>query len=182
MRSPSLTARRTETSEHVSRVCSAFDISHTGVRILTGEVSVAKVEKEHAEETAVVFVDHAGARVDAVLAGEPGARRDATVVAGGDREADTGLDDLAPSAWHNDLFGRVQVVTRSERRTPRWELGERVGWVALDEQAERGRGGGHGGGGMGEFGGFAGSGFFSAGGSGRDCVDGHEEMSEVRVR
>lgn len=46
---------------------------------LYGKVRIAVVEEQHLDRPAVVCVNHAGARVKKVLAGEPAAGRDAAV-------------------------------------------------------------------------------------------------------
>jgi hypothetical protein len=71
------------------------------------------VEQQHLELPAVVLVDDAGARVDKVLGGEAGARRDAAVGAGGDGDAEAGADAALAARGDDAVLGaagRLVVV------------------------------------------------------------------------
>lgn len=78
--------------------------------ILTCEISIAQIEKQNTEQSSIIFVDHTSTNVNAVFRSEAGSGSYTTVVAGGDGEADTGLDNFTSTTREEDALGCVEVV------------------------------------------------------------------------
>lgn len=176
------------------------------VALLDGVVGVGVVEQQHLDLAAVVGVDDARARVDEVLRGEAGARRDAAVCeklsacavaiepgvqrkvglrkrtgTGRDGNTDVSIDEDLAARGHRRVLGGVEVVAGGEGAAPRGQASR--GGQLLDLQRGDLLGGGHGVvGGLDAFGGRRGDCGRSGcvGGRGHDC-EGRRRTVKLRT-